>query len=343
MSSRLAAGGDADLLEHEIDVGDHLGHRMLDLDAGVHLDEIELAVLVEELDRADAEIFELAHRLGHRLADGVARGGVERGRGAFLPDLLVAALQRAVALAEMDGAALAVAQHLDLDVARPLEIFLEIDRVVAERGLAPRRARSRARRRARPATCATFMPRPPPPAAAFTSTGKPIVVRDRERLLVGGDAAVGARHHRNAEPLGGALGLDLVAHQADMRGLGADEVDVVLFEDFGEARVLRQEAVAGMHGVGAGDLAGGEQRRDVEVAVARGRRADADALVGEPHMHGVGVGGRMHRDRRDAELLAGAQHAQRDLAAVGDQDLVEHDGRSLIDADREIARSAITR
>ena len=61
---QVAAGGDADLLEHEVDVGDHLGHRMLDLDAGVHLDEIELAVLVEELDGADAEIFELAHRLG---------------------------------------------------------------------------------------------------------------------------------------------------------------------------------------------------------------------------------------------------------------------------------------
>ena len=41
-------------------------------------------------------------------------------------------------------------------------------------------------------------------------------------------------------------------------------------------------------------------------------------------MHGVGVGGRMHRDGRDAELLAGAQHAQRDLAAIGDQDFVEH-------------------
>ncbi len=124
--------------------------------------------------------------------------------------------------------------------------------------------------------------------------------------------------------LRGALGLDLVAHQADMLGLGADEMDVVLVEDFGEARVLGEEAVARMHGVGAGDLAGGEQRRDVEIAVARRRRADAHALVGEPHMHGVGVGGRMHRDGRDAELLAGAQHAQRDLAAIGDQDFVEH-------------------
>ena len=149
-------------------------------------------------------------------------------------------------------------------------------------------------------------------------------VGDRHRLVFGGDAAVGARHHGNAEPLGGALGLDLVAHDADMLGLGADEGEIVLGEDLGEAGVLGQKAVAGMHGVGAGDLAGGEQRRDVEIAVLGRRRADADALVGEPHMHGVGVGGGMHRDGGDAEFLAGAQHAQGDLAAIGDQDLVEH-------------------
>ena len=125
---------------------------------------------------------------------------------------------------------------------------------------------------------------------------------------------------------GGALGLDLVAHDADVLGLRADEMRCRAREDLGEARVLGQEAVARMHRVGAGDLAGGEQRRDVEVAVARRRRADAHALVGKPHMHGVGVGGGMHRDRRDAEFLAGAQDAQRDLAAVGNEDLVEHDG-----------------
>ena len=109
-----------------------------------------------------------------------------------------------------------------------------------------------------------------------------------------------------------------------MLGLRADEGDVVLGEDLGEARVLGKKAVAGMDGVGAGDLAGGEQRGNVEIAVARRRRADADAFVGEPHMHGVGIGGRMHRDGRDAELLAGAQDAQRDLAAIGDEDLLEH-------------------
>ena len=147
---------------------------------------------------------------------------------------------------------------------------------------------------------------------------------DAERFGVRGDAAVGAGHARDAERLGGALGLDLVAHLPDVLGLGADEMDRVLGEDFGKARVLRKESVARMHGVGAGDLAGREQRRHVEVAVARGRRADADAFVGEPHMHRVGVGGGMHGDRRDAELLAGAEHPERDFAAIGDEDFVEH-------------------
>ena len=34
----------------------------------------------------------------------------------------------------------------------------------------------------------------------------------------------------------------------------------------------------------------------------------------------------MHRDGGDAELLAGAQDAEGDLAAVGDQDLLEEAG-----------------
>ena len=54
------AGGDADLFLHQIDARHFLRHRMLDLDARVHLHEIELAVLEEELDRAGVHV---AHRL----------------------------------------------------------------------------------------------------------------------------------------------------------------------------------------------------------------------------------------------------------------------------------------
>src|SRR5690349_196132 len=61
--------GDADLLVHEIDAGDGLRHRVLDLKTRVHLDEVELAVLVEELDRAGTGIAEIGHGLGTDLAD----------------------------------------------------------------------------------------------------------------------------------------------------------------------------------------------------------------------------------------------------------------------------------
>ena len=57
------------------------------------------------------------------------------GRWAFFPDLLVAALQRTVALAEMDSATAAVAEHLYLDVARLLQILLQIHRCITERRL----------------------------------------------------------------------------------------------------------------------------------------------------------------------------------------------------------------
>src|SRR5262249_50964247 len=135
LDGERAAGGNADLLENQIDVGDHLGHRMLHLNARVHLDEAEFAVFVEKLDGADPKIADRAHGFRDRFADRIARTRVERGRGAFFPDFLVAALQRAVALAQVNRLALAVAKDLDFDMTRSLEIFLDVDGIVTEGGL----------------------------------------------------------------------------------------------------------------------------------------------------------------------------------------------------------------
>jgi hypothetical protein len=82
----------------------------------------------------------------------------------------VAALERAVALAQMHGVAVSVAEDLELDVARIAEIFFDIDGGVAESGLG-----------FEPACIiwasswssdwTTFIPRPPPPEAALMITG----------------------------------------------------------------------------------------------------------------------------------------------------------------------------
>src|SRR3546814_5916005 len=62
------AAGDADLFADEVEAGDHLGHRMLDLDTRVHLDEEKLAIFPQELDRARTAIVHLRHRVGANAA-----------------------------------------------------------------------------------------------------------------------------------------------------------------------------------------------------------------------------------------------------------------------------------
>jgi hypothetical protein len=63
---QLLAGGDADLLLHDVDAGDQLGDRVLDLHPRVHLDEVELAVLVEELEGAGAAVADLRQASAQR-------------------------------------------------------------------------------------------------------------------------------------------------------------------------------------------------------------------------------------------------------------------------------------
>jgi hypothetical protein len=95
---------------------------VLDLEAGVHLDEVEAAVGGEqELDRAGALVGGRERRLDGSAAERVAEiGGQVRGRR-LLDHLLVAALERAVALEQVDRVPVAVGEHLDLDVARALD------------------------------------------------------------------------------------------------------------------------------------------------------------------------------------------------------------------------------
>jgi hypothetical protein len=107
--------------------------RVLDLNPGVHLDEIELAVLVEELEGAGAAVADLAAGLGAALADLVAQLGVEARRGRFFQHFLVPALHRTIALAQMHGVAVLVGEDLDLDMARRLQKLLHVNHGVSER------------------------------------------------------------------------------------------------------------------------------------------------------------------------------------------------------------------
>ena len=113
-----------------------------------------------------AAIVDRARHRDRDLAHAPAQLGRDR-RRRVLDQLLVAALQRAVAFAEVDRVAVRIGEDLDLDVARPLDGALEQQPGVAERALGLGRRRSK--RGVEPASLATSrMPRPPPPATAFT-------------------------------------------------------------------------------------------------------------------------------------------------------------------------------
>jgi hypothetical protein len=95
---------------------------------------------------------------------------VHAGGGGLLDHLLVAALERAVALEQVDDIAVRVAEHLHLDMARVEDIFLDQHAIVAEGrcrlALARDSASAKSRRRS-----TLRMPLPPPPATALISTG----------------------------------------------------------------------------------------------------------------------------------------------------------------------------
>ena len=81
-----------------------------------------------------------------------------------------------------------------------------------------------------------------------------------------------------------------------------------------------------MNGVGVGDFGGGNQVRNLQVAVARRGWANAHRLVSEAHVQGIAVGLRIHGDGLDAHLAAGANDAHGDFTAVRDENFLNHGG-----------------
>jgi hypothetical protein len=85
-----------------------------------------------------------------------------------------------------------------------------------------------------------------------------------------------------------------------------------------------------MQTVGAALRRGGEDGLGVQVALRRGLSAERVGLVRQPDVQRVPIELGIHGDRSDADLATGANDADGDLAAVGDQDLLEHRSRMLV-------------
>jgi hypothetical protein len=276
----------------------------------------------QKLERAGREVPDRRRPFDAHLAhlrDELRRGDGTRG---LLDHLLVASLDRAVSLEQMDDVAVLVTEDLDLDVARVHDRLLDVDGAVAEGA-----QRLAAGALQRGAELGRVMNEAHALAAAahrgLQHDGVADALRRGERLL----ERVGAAARRDRDPRGGHLlsrgGLG--AHGAHRRGGWADERDARGVTGLAELGVLAEEAVARMDGVGAGLLRRVEHAIDAEVALGGGCGAERHREVGGAHVERALVGVAVDRHRLDAHLVEGARDADGDLAAVRDEDFLDHD------------------
>ena len=115
----------------------------------------------------------------------------------------------------------------------------------------------------------------------------------------------------------------LAAHRTHGRGARTDEYETRGRARLGEICVLCQESIAGMHPVGARRPTHVHQLVDPKVALRRLVRADRMRFVGQPHMKRIPIALRIHRNRGEPHFAARPDNPHGDLAAIGDQYLVQ--------------------
>ncbi len=316
------ARGDAKLQANQVEAGDGFGDGMLHLEARVHLEEVERAVLCQdELDRARALVANRFTRRDGGLTHPLTKLRVERRRRTLFEDLLMPSLDRALALVQMHHVAVRVAEDLDLHVPWSLEVLLEDERGVPKAALRfPLGALDRFGEPLRRVD----------PLHALAATAGARLEQHRvadlrrlraERLGVLLRARV-ARDHRHARFGDERLGLALATHRVDGFRRRPHEDQPRGVHGAREVRVLGQEPITRMDRVGARPPSRVQDRVDLQVALAAWRRPDAYRSIGLTHEGHLRVRVREHGDGVDAHLAAGALNAPRDLAAIGD----EHSG-----------------
>ena len=196
---------------------------MFNLETCVHLDEVEFLAFNQEFEGPEAAIPDLPARLYAARADLRDQFCGKAGGRRFLDDLLVAPLHRAITTAQPQRIAVMVGQHLDFNMARMHQEFLQIDIAVAECTacllLRQRERVGKVRRHMdhAHATPAAAAGRLDDHRVADTVCERPQHIRLlRQRPVRAGDAWHTGRPH-------GPLSSDLVAHDADRRGLWSDE------------------------------------------------------------------------------------------------------------------------
>ncbi len=233
----------------------------------------------------------------------------------------MAALQRALALAQVHAGAVPVGEHLHLDVAGALQVALDQDAAVAERGLGLAAGGGE-----RVVELRRGADHAHPLAAAarqrLDDHGEAVAAGEGGDLLAGEVAAVDARHDGDARLARELLRARLVAHQLDRLRGRPDPGQPRVADGAGEAGVLAQEPVARMHGGDAEPHGRGDDLVRGEVG------ADLDGRVARVDVQRVAVLGREDGRRARPERVHRPGDPHRDLPPVRDQHGARHHGQA---------------
>ena len=224
--------------------------------------------------------------------------------------------------------AVGVGEDLNLHVAGLREVALHVALIATEVRSRLRASRSRASRRlTSSAEATTFMPSP---ASAVCGLDRRPASRARRRkrrisLAIGGEArwcrARSVRRRVFERPCGSR---PCRTSRPSPPAAGTDELDAHSGDRAREVGVLAEEPVARMHRVGSAVADRGEHG----VGVDDSSRRPSDHPARTPRRR-AGRGARRGRVRSRpppwrCPSHGGADHAHRDLASVGNQDLLQH-------------------
>src|SRR5438552_2017029 len=297
---------------------------MLDLQASVNLQEIEIAALhiVDKLHRSRRLVF---HRLrqSHRRADKLFPDRApQSGCGGFLNNLLVSPLHGAIALSQGGHRAAAVPEDLHLEVSGLRDESLQVHVSASKMRLA--KVRDRVKRLAQFLTT-TAQTDPDPTASSGTLQHHRVTdafggfdrgwyvfeqfaARQERHVVLGGNPT---RHMFQTK----------VAHLLRSR---PNEHNSVRRASLCEARILAQKTVSRMNSVCLCFARSLKQDRYREIAMRGLWRTDANRFVGLIHMNRVAVSFGIHGNRADSHLTKCSNNAACNRAAIGDQDFTKH-------------------
>ena len=221
------------------------------------------------------------------IADTTAAG--RSGGGRLLDQFLVPALDRAVTRPQVDDVAVGVGEDLDLHVAGPGEVLLEVALRAPKALLGLPLGRLQG-------VCRLGWRRDHPhaPAAAaerrFDGHGPPERLAELDHLAGVRQRRAGPGHGGHARSCGRRPAADLVPHDLDRLGRRPHPGRSCLDDGLGKAGVLGQETVARMDGVGVRTTDDVDEPVDRQVALRRARATQEVSLVGHSHVHGSAVG-----------------------------------------------------